>query len=55
MGPLRPPFQWESGSFQGLKRPWRGAGQSPPCNGEVKDAWNYSPIPYVFMAWYLGK
>jgi hypothetical protein len=45
LGPLQPPIQWIPGTFnQGLKRPGRKAGHSPPSRAEVKSAWIYTSI-----------
>jgi hypothetical protein len=38
-----------------VKRPGREADHSPPSSAEVKNAWSYTSIPPVFMAWYLVK
>jgi hypothetical protein len=52
LGPIQPPIQWvPGGSFPGLKRPGREAGNSPPTSAEIKNTWIYtSTLPYVFMA-----
>jgi hypothetical protein len=40
--------------FQGVKRPEREAGHSPPNSAYVKKMWiDTSTVPYVFMAWNL--
>jgi hypothetical protein len=37
MGPNQPPIQWVLGALSlGVKRPGRGADNSPPSNAEVK-------------------
>jgi hypothetical protein len=49
LGPIQPPFQWVQGPhIPGVKRPWREADHSPPCNAEVKNVWSYTSIPSTF-------
>jgi hypothetical protein len=55
--PTQPPIQWVPGALSlGVKRPGRGADQSPPSSAKVKDTWSYTSTPhYVFMVWCLVK
>jgi hypothetical protein len=52
LGPTQPPTQRK----QGVKRPRREAGHSPPSSDEVKNAWIYTyNYPYIFTLWCLSK
>jgi hypothetical protein len=40
LGPTQPPMQWVPDVLSpGVKQPGRGADYSPPCSGEVENAW----------------
>jgi hypothetical protein len=55
--PTRPPVQCvPKALIPRVKRPGRGADQSPPSSAKVKNAWSYaSTPPYVFVVWCFVK
>jgi hypothetical protein len=54
--PTQPPIQWVTGAIsQGVKRPGRESGHSPPSSAEVKNAWSYTYTPPCYMVWHLVK
>jgi hypothetical protein len=56
LGPTKPPKGCCGLLPQGLNRPGREAGPSPPSGAKVMNAWSYTSTPqYVFMAWCLVK
>jgi hypothetical protein len=46
----QPPIQWVTGALSlGIKRPGREADHSPPSSSEVKNSWNYTSTPPVYL------
>ena len=44
LGPTKPPIQWVSVFFLGLKRPGHDVDHSSPLNAEFKNKWSYTSI-----------